>query len=62
MTPIQKLQVAVDKFNDTFEEDHYLNWFDVLDCINDINDNEEIESVFKELEIRTEQLKQEHEQ
>lgn len=52
----QELEYAIDRYNDEVEEDHYIYWWDVLNEIRDLTDDEEVIRTIIAIERATEEL------
>ena len=52
----QELEYAIDRYNDEVEEDSYIYWWDVLNEIADMTDDEEVIRTIIAIDRATEQL------
>ena len=51
-----ELEEAIDNYNETVCEDERIYWWDVLNEINDLTDDEEVLQVIQEIENRTSRM------
>lgn len=52
----KELELAIDLYNDEVEEDQYIYWWDILNEIADMTDDDEVVSVIIDIERETERL------
>lgn len=52
----QELEYVIDRYNDEVEEENYLYWWDVINEMHDMTDDEEVIRVIISIERETERL------
>lgn len=52
------LEDAIDNYNDMVSEDDYLFWWDVINEMDDMTDDEEVTEIIAQIESETKRLKE----
>ena len=56
LTLAEELELAIDLYNDEVDEDDYIYWWDVLNEMNDLTDDEEVWRVIMTIEEETRKI------
>lgn len=52
----QELEYAIDRYNDEVEEDQYIYWWDIINEMSDMTDDEEVIRTIIAIDRETEKL------
>ena len=56
LTLAQELELVIDRYNDEVEEDSYIYWWDIINEMRDMTDDEEVIRTIIAIERETERL------